>query len=213
MADGDEEQPDSANAGVGDVGSNIRRIREGRRMSYVELAQRLADTGRPIPVLGLRRIENGDRRIDVGDLLAISVVLGVTPVDLLVPSSAAADEPYEVTPLVTAATERVRAWIGGGFLVEPESAADLAQMIATMPAGRAQQISAEWLGQATHDGLVRHLITRTRRRGQPTESVDGPDLAAVERDLRTIRRDWRRRGGEPPALPEALHHIDEEADS
>lgn len=60
------------------VSRNLRALRESRRMTYVELSERLARHGNPIPVLGLRRIERGERRVDVDDLAAIAAVLGVT---------------------------------------------------------------------------------------------------------------------------------------
>lgn len=67
------------------VASNVRLIREAQRLTYVELAERLAETGRPIPVLGLRRIERGERRVDVDDLIALALVFGVRPEFLWAP--------------------------------------------------------------------------------------------------------------------------------
>jgi transcriptional regulator with XRE-family HTH domain len=64
-------------AGIAVMG-NVRRIREGQRLTYVELSQRLIAAGRPIPVLGLRRIERGERRVDVDDLSALASVLKTT---------------------------------------------------------------------------------------------------------------------------------------
>jgi hypothetical protein len=69
--------------------------------------------GHPIPELGLRRIEKGERRVDVDDLLALCLVLGITPVDLLVPKDVADDQWYQVAPKATARTENVREWIRG----------------------------------------------------------------------------------------------------
>lgn len=62
---------------------NIRRLREYRGLTYAEVARRLTATGQPIAVLGLRRIERGDRRVDVDDLFALAAVLGVEPSRLL----------------------------------------------------------------------------------------------------------------------------------
>ena len=39
-----------------------------------------------IPALGIHRIENGDRRVDVDDLAAIAVALHTTPSALMMPS-------------------------------------------------------------------------------------------------------------------------------
>lgn len=68
------------------VACNVKRIREERRLTYVELSERLAGAGRDIPVLGLRRIERGERRVDVDDLIAIASVFGVRPELLWAPA-------------------------------------------------------------------------------------------------------------------------------
>lgn len=68
---------------------NLKRARG--EMTYAELARRLEAVGRPIPPLGLRRIEAGERRVDVDDLMALAVVLGVSPLTLLLPHGDASD--------------------------------------------------------------------------------------------------------------------------
>ena len=70
-----------------DLTHNVRRRRDKLGLSYNELSRRLAEIGRDIPPLGLRRIEAGTRRVDVDDLMALAVVLGVSPVTLLAPTS------------------------------------------------------------------------------------------------------------------------------
>lgn len=65
----------------------VRDLRNARNLSYAELSRRLADLGRDIPPLGLRRIESGDRRVDVDDLAALAVALNVSPLALLLPQS------------------------------------------------------------------------------------------------------------------------------
>lgn len=64
---------------------NLKRARG--EMTYAELSRRLEAVGRPIPPLGLRRIEAGDRRVDVDDLMALALVLNVSPLALLLPHS------------------------------------------------------------------------------------------------------------------------------
>jgi 8-oxo-dGTP pyrophosphatase MutT (NUDIX family)/transcriptional regulator with XRE-family HTH domain len=66
--------------------SNLEFLRNARRLTYRELSERLSQLGRPIPTLGLSRIEKGDRRVDVDDLVALAVALGVNPSALLLPS-------------------------------------------------------------------------------------------------------------------------------
>lgn len=67
----------------------VRRFRETRRLTYAELSRSLERLGRPIPPLGLRRLESGDRRIDVDDLIALALALEVSPLAILLPAHAA----------------------------------------------------------------------------------------------------------------------------
>jgi len=72
------------------VRANVKRLRE--HLGYAEVSRRLEAFGRPIPDLGLRRIEAGDRRVDVDDLMALAAVLGVSPASLLMPELATVTE-------------------------------------------------------------------------------------------------------------------------
>lgn len=65
------------------VADNIKRLRGDTQ--YVKLAARLEKLGRPIPTLGLRKIESYERRVDADDLVALAAALGVSPVTLLMP--------------------------------------------------------------------------------------------------------------------------------
>ncbi|SCL17693.1 Helix-turn-helix domain-containing protein [Micromonospora nigra] len=67
------------------IGAMVRQIREARRMPYTELSERLGALGQPIPVLGLRRIEKGERRVDLDEVAALAYVLGVPPIRLVFP--------------------------------------------------------------------------------------------------------------------------------
>jgi len=76
---------------------NVKRIREKLRITYAELSRILEDSGRPIPPLGLRRIEDGERRIDADDLVALAFALKVSPITLLMPNTDSKDEEVSVT--------------------------------------------------------------------------------------------------------------------
>lgn len=67
------------------VRRNVRRFRQGQQMTYMALSEKLDITGCHIPVLGLRRVERGDRRVEVGELVAFADVFGVEPARLLEP--------------------------------------------------------------------------------------------------------------------------------
>ncbi|TPF94319.1 hypothetical protein BW14_02295 [Bifidobacterium sp. UTBIF-68] len=77
------------------VANNVKRLRGG--MTYKELSQRMAAVGREITVLGLRRIESGERKVDVDDLMAFSIVFDVSPLTLLLPESGSRDMKTHIT--------------------------------------------------------------------------------------------------------------------
>lgn len=79
------------------VRENILRYRTRLNLGYADLARRLEALGRPIPVLGLSRIERGERRVDVDDLMALAVALGVAPTSLLLPDTSDSDAAVTAT--------------------------------------------------------------------------------------------------------------------
>jgi transcriptional regulator with XRE-family HTH domain len=74
------------------VAANIERLRKSQNLSYAELSRRLDALGRPIASLGLTRIRARERRVDVDDLVALALALGVSPTTLLLPYSDASTE-------------------------------------------------------------------------------------------------------------------------
>lgn len=65
------------------VAAAIRRQRQQIGLSSYKLADRLKEDGWPIHQTGVARIETGERRVDVDDLVAIASALGCKPADLL----------------------------------------------------------------------------------------------------------------------------------
>lgn len=65
------------------VADNVKNRRTEANLTYAALEKRLEEAGHRIPSLGLRRIEAGARRVDVDELVALSVALNCTPIDLL----------------------------------------------------------------------------------------------------------------------------------
>ena len=88
--------PDKKRIDPGPIGSavaaNIERLLESQNLSYAELSRRLDELGRPIAPLGLTRIRDLQRRVDVDDLVALALALGVSPTTLLLPGSDASTE-------------------------------------------------------------------------------------------------------------------------
>ncbi|MFE6521893.1 helix-turn-helix domain-containing protein [Streptomyces sp. NPDC057794] len=77
------------------VAANVKRLRESRGLTLRALSAELKERGRPLSADALNKIENGDgneargiRRVDVDDLMALAVVLDVSPLALLLPHDA-----------------------------------------------------------------------------------------------------------------------------
>ena len=92
------------------VRTNIQRLRRARGLGFAELSRELDRLGRTIPPLGLRRIEDGERRVDVDDLVALAAALWVSPVLLLLPETYGEFE-AEFTGLGLVNSGKARAWM------------------------------------------------------------------------------------------------------
>src|SRR3954469_12722831 len=69
------------------VAETLVRLRTTRGLSTTRLSAALKEIGHAIPPTGITRIEKGTRRVDSDDLVALAVVLKVSPTALLLPST------------------------------------------------------------------------------------------------------------------------------
>jgi transcriptional regulator with XRE-family HTH domain len=69
------------------MATNLAEIRRTKRLTTGALSERLTALGRPILPTGITKIEKGARRVDVDDLVALALALGVTPNRLLLPDT------------------------------------------------------------------------------------------------------------------------------
>lgn len=77
---------EAARGPTGDtVAARLREVRTNLNLTYTEVSERLAAAEWPISAVGVRRIEDGERRVTVDDLVSLSAALGVSPVTLLMP--------------------------------------------------------------------------------------------------------------------------------
>lgn len=100
------------------VAANIRRIRRAhwQDITTAELSRRLSELGQPISDTGITKTEAGTRRVDVDDLMAISLALAVTPNKLLLPPVDYIGSPaiHRATPAATKGTaEELWLWAQG----------------------------------------------------------------------------------------------------
>jgi transcriptional regulator with XRE-family HTH domain len=78
------------------VSENVERLRKDRGLSQAQLAQRLAEAGRPMRDTAVSKIERGTRRVDADDLVALALALNVSPLTILLPP-ASSDAPVDLT--------------------------------------------------------------------------------------------------------------------
>lgn len=98
----------------------IAAARDNGGFTYKALSDLLADNGWPIPILGLRRIEAGARRVSVDDLMALSAALNVTPLQLLLPTGDPVDPPTGLNADMTDSRE-LYAWAQSEISQSPRS--------------------------------------------------------------------------------------------
>jgi transcriptional regulator with XRE-family HTH domain len=92
---------------------NLAALRAERKMSYQDLSVRMREVGRPIPALGLSRIEKGDRRVDADDVVGLALALDVNPTALLLPRDAERGDVIELTEKYHASAGDAWAWADG----------------------------------------------------------------------------------------------------
>ncbi|MFF1687182.1 helix-turn-helix domain-containing protein [Streptomyces sp. NPDC058254] len=108
------------------VAANVRRVRESRGWSTYELAQRLKEADRPISPSAVAKIERGERRVDVGDLMALAVALAVSPSALLLPINVDPLDDVEITGSTPVSALDAWEWIDGrGPLTLPPQSAGM----------------------------------------------------------------------------------------
>jgi hypothetical protein len=151
------------------VAARIRQVRKRRELEVPELADRCAAEGFPkLTVAALWNLEGRrtgkrpPRAITVDELLVLARALQVAPVHLLVPP-AAGDEPYQVTPNVTAPASHVRDWVRGYGLLPGD---DRQKYLSEVPADEAEEI-AELLFPTRSTWQLRQM-----RRGQLGEETE-----------------------------------------
>lgn len=94
------------------VAANLAALRHASRMSQPQLAKRMTAIGRPMTGAVLSKTEQLDRRVDVDDLMALALVLEVTPNRLLLTSATDTDR-VELTPLLSLYAVDALRWANG----------------------------------------------------------------------------------------------------
>ncbi len=94
------------------VAHNVQQLRHGQNLSLQGLSDRLTDLGQPISLGQLSKLERRDRRVDVDDLVALAVALGVSPSRLLLPETADPED-VDLTPALRCTSDEAWRWAAG----------------------------------------------------------------------------------------------------
>lgn len=101
------------------IAKNVAELRTQRRMTVRELSARLGQIGHPILPSGITKIENGQRRVDVADLVALAHALRVNPNRLLFPERAGTNA-VALTPEVATTGHRAWGWADGTWPLDSQ---------------------------------------------------------------------------------------------
>lgn len=93
------------------IASRVEAVRERRGYSLRELSRRLDEVGHSMDATALMRLERGERRITIDDLLAVALALDVPPVALFVPIDTG--EAVRVTADMTMDPLQLLLWVSG----------------------------------------------------------------------------------------------------
>jgi transcriptional regulator with XRE-family HTH domain len=103
-------EPDLGDTAV-TVAENVKLLREAQNMNYTQLSDRLkAVADWSINAVGIRRIEDKERRVTPDDLVALALAFRVSPITLLMPISDHPDSPVAVTGVRDVELSAARVW-------------------------------------------------------------------------------------------------------
>src|SRR3712207_6224827 len=94
------------------VAANVRALRDARGMSVRELSTRMTELGHQVWPSAITKIEQGERRVDVDELVALAVALRVNPSRLLL-STTASDAEVGLTATVAVPSWAAWQWADG----------------------------------------------------------------------------------------------------
>jgi transcriptional regulator with XRE-family HTH domain len=82
-------------------------------MSSYALSDRLRDAGRPVSPSAVAKTERGERQVSVDELVALAIVLNVSPSALLLPPTDDPQTTVEITGAGTVPANEAWDWIDG----------------------------------------------------------------------------------------------------
>jgi transcriptional regulator with XRE-family HTH domain len=95
------------------VAANVLRVRKARGLSVYGLSDLLRDAGRPISPSAVGKVERGERQVSVDELMALAVLLQVSPSALLLPLTDDPNVTVEITGRGPVAADDAWDWMDG----------------------------------------------------------------------------------------------------
>lgn len=90
---------------------NVRRLREAAGLTLREVSEATSALGRPLSVATLSQVETGARRVDVDDLVVLSIALRASPNALLLPNDARHGQQAQLTLAVRVDVDDAWDWV------------------------------------------------------------------------------------------------------
>ncbi len=107
------------------VAANVSRFRKAQGLTLRQISERMADIGRPLTHTAVSDVEKMARRVDTDDLVALALVLGVSPLALLMPETPASATGSAVQVEVTGggprASRDVWDWLRADAPLDPDA--------------------------------------------------------------------------------------------
>jgi len=146
------------------LSANVREVRDARKLSQAELAARMTDLGRSTQATAIAKLEGGDRRVDVDELVILSAALNVSLARLLAGADPDPDALVSLLPGIAVDARHAWDWATGlGPIGPQESLRDktkqLWEFIDEQPEWR-RSYESDPLIQATRE-LERALVPLT----------------------------------------------------
>ncbi|MFD0429005.1 helix-turn-helix domain-containing protein [Streptomyces zhihengii] len=145
------------------MAANVRWHRERTGLSTYDLAKKLTAADRPISASAIGKLERSERRVDVGDLVALAAVLNIPPSTLLLPRTVSGD--VELTGVGKVNGKKAWRWMQGR---EPLRYPD-----DVVGAEARSQFLAMWLMASTPQGVGFDLTTQEGQQSLLTALKDG----------------------------------------
>lgn len=210
-------QPDWSGRLAAVVASQVRRYRQARGWSTQRLADECTKLGLSIQRSVLANFESGRRTtVTIAEVLVFGKALGVPPILLFLPVGTSAS--VEILPGQERSTWAATKWFTGeaAFPVEGSRATSYA-LVGT------DTDNAEWTKSSEpirlhidHDQVLLTVEWESERLAKAREAGDEDVLGEAtdrldrfQKHLAHVRREMRKAGIEPPALPDHLADIDD----